>query len=158
MKNAYNYYDFKELALLAQVVDRACEAVGGCDEVAKATIASRTIAYADGGERDFEKLLGFVLGGAGQTNSHGARSQPCRDQAAETIVARPPAGVVQSRKMGPKMERLEKQIRRAKKFAQHNSGPVADLYLFHAAICEENRDAFRQKSHRRRATGASRRP
>jgi len=62
------------------------------------------------------------------------------------------------RKMDPRIKRLEKQIRRAKKFAQHNTGPVAELYLLHAAICEEKCDAFRQKVDRRRAAGTSRLP
>jgi len=59
-------------------------------------------------------------------------------------------GGVQVRKIIPKIERLEKQIRRAKKFAQHDIGAVADLYLLHAAICEGNRDALRHKVGRRR--------
>lgn len=57
-----------------------------------------------------------------------------------------------------RIERLEKQIRRAKKFAQINSAPVAELYLLHAAICEEKRDALRHKADRRRVTRTSHLP
>lgn len=57
------------------------------------------------------------------------------------------------RKISSKIDRLNKQIQRAKKFAEHSGGALAQLYLIHAAICEEKREALRQKPlGRRRST------
>jgi hypothetical protein len=50
-------YKPREVIMLAQVVDQACADLGCCDEVTREIIAVRVIAYADRGERDFEKLL-----------------------------------------------------------------------------------------------------
>ncbi len=43
------------------------------------------------------------------------------------------------RKMAPKASRLTKQIKRAKELARLSVGPVAELYLLHADICEKKR-------------------
>jgi len=61
-ETAMNYaFKPREVAMLAQIVNRACAARGGCDEVTRATIASRIVAYAAPGERDFEKLFARAL-------------------------------------------------------------------------------------------------
>lgn len=43
------------------------------------------------------------------------------------------------RKLPPKASRLTKQIKRAKELARISVGPVAELYLLHAEICEKKR-------------------
>jgi hypothetical protein len=53
-------YKPREVTMLAQVVEQACVALGSCDEATRDTIAVRVIAYAERGERDFERLLAFA--------------------------------------------------------------------------------------------------
>lgn len=43
------------------------------------------------------------------------------------------------RKVAPKASRLTKQIKRARELASLSVGPVAELYLLHADICEKKR-------------------
>lgn len=50
-------YKPREVTMLAQVVEQACADLGRCDEATRDIVAVRVIAYADRGERDFEKLL-----------------------------------------------------------------------------------------------------
>jgi len=52
-----NAFEPQEMALLIEVVDRACAALGDCDETARAMIAAQVLIYAERGERDFEVLL-----------------------------------------------------------------------------------------------------
>lgn len=59
MQHAYNP---REVTMLAQVVERACAELAHCDGATRDTIAVRVIAYADRGERDFEKLLEAAKG------------------------------------------------------------------------------------------------
>ncbi|MFZ5672694.1 MAG: hypothetical protein ACOZAM_06985 [Pseudomonadota bacterium] len=43
------------------------------------------------------------------------------------------------RKLAPKTSRLTQQIKRAKQLARMSVGPVAELYVLHAEICERKR-------------------
>ena len=52
-----------EVNLLAKVVEEACLKVGCADERAKEMLAVRILDHAARGERDFDKLLMFALGG-----------------------------------------------------------------------------------------------
>jgi hypothetical protein len=56
-----NSFKPREVALLADVVDRACAEIGGCDEDTKSLIAMRVLALAERGERDFDVLLSSVI-------------------------------------------------------------------------------------------------
>jgi hypothetical protein len=51
----------REVAFLADVVDKACVEIGACDEDAKSLVAMRVLALAERGERDFEVLLSSVI-------------------------------------------------------------------------------------------------
>lgn len=58
-KNSFNPDD----QLLTKVVDEACRRVGSIDDVTKEVLALRIRAYVAEGERDFDRLLVFALGG-----------------------------------------------------------------------------------------------
>lgn len=48
------------------------------------------------------------------------------------------------RKLVPEASRLTRQIKRAKKLARISVGPIAELYLLHAEICERKRGTARR--------------
>lgn len=56
MHNAFNP---QEMALLAKVVDDACQKLG-CDEAQRATVASRVLSFASKGTRDYDTLIAIA--------------------------------------------------------------------------------------------------
>lgn len=56
------------------------------------------------------------------------------------------------RRLPAKTLRLESQIRRARKLARTAAGPVAELYLLHAEICEKKKRAAVRKDEATRVT------
>lgn len=67
MDHAFNP---QEVTMLAQIVDQACTAIGGCDEATRDMFAARIIALAGQGERDFKILLSAITAGPTKEITH----------------------------------------------------------------------------------------
>jgi hypothetical protein len=67
-----NSFDPTEINLLANVVERACAQLGGCDDITREWIAARILARVSDGERNFEALLSLALSVSKTGVEHGA--------------------------------------------------------------------------------------
>ena len=67
-----NSFDPAEINLLANVVERACAQLGGCDDTTKEWIAARILARVGEGERNFDALLSLALTVSKTGAEHGA--------------------------------------------------------------------------------------